>query len=1026
MHEIPPFYYALFTVMFLAYGIVFFVESEYRNRTFIKIIQRWLRLPLPEGILLAVFLTVYILWGGGKTNQEDLVIRPPEAELYADSDGMFIEGGSQFMSEESGPRLTTNQYAAGFALLSGTETNAAPWLAVPSNAVTHVPWTHYGLTEDTFWLPATNWSFILGTNAVDGVHVSSSGTLSFGWPKGSPRAAEMPDGIGINFLAPLQGSLGTLPPEGRFWHAVTGSNSVLFTWQDVFAGRDTHSPITFQTELFGNGDFIYRYAFTNALALTNFVVGAQHNGGGETYALNDTNKLVNGLELRWRAFGVLDPNVEDHDGDGLSTYSEVMTYGTDPSMPDTDLDGLSDFDEVMLAGTNPLLRDTDGDGIPDGGDPDPLSADTADLDGDGLPDAWETHWFGSTNATDSADADTNADGLSDQISLLASMNPAFSACAVTASHGGHTFTWTDLPDATNYAASVTNGNEPVWSCATNVCVVSVTGDFSSAVHTLTVTSYGGVTSRTASVTFRQPSQSNLTVWKIADPFALELPQGCTNVLGRTFQISRADAWQQYFVSSGYDSAGAWALKGLRLDWSDSGGASGSAAASPAGDSLRLAVSTNSPQTLTVRIVPDGAGGLARSPKPLYLLRWSPAVAFSSTGTVSAVTENGTVAAAVSDRSGGDTAAAFTVDLDGRPCNATPSAAEIAQQSNPFAVGSGVSFEGSYGSGGGLSGGTVKAGGPGLFGLSCGFTSDGGGDSGGGGSDQPPPPAPPLDGLVPPVALLLISPSVAIDADTGYCSCSGSEERSVKEWPFGSGCLRRWWQNGGGCGEYLSEPGGFTVTAGSEQLDALVAFLINGAETPSCSHAWVGNERSATIALLLGDKTLWSTIAEREPAIFDNCGGESGWEDDDECGCNGCEDGDCSTYEGDELSSLRFRLPLGITGYRQLAGFVWFDMETPQTVTPALFTVTGNDFVTCSSNGLGGALSEVVCEAAGGRTVTLGSLSSPAGVALTVYEHGEIDPSHTWEITNLDGPNTTIRVVRKDGSGTIVLAIGVSP
>ena len=93
---------------------------------------------------------------------------------------------------------------------------------------------------------------------------------------------------------------------------------------------------------------------------------------------------------------------------------------------------------------------------------------------------------------------------------------------------------------------------------------------------------------------------------------------------------------------------------------------------------------------------------------------------------------------------------------------------------------------------------------------------------------------------------------------------------------------------------------------------------------------------------------------------------------------------------------------------------------------ALFTVTGTDFVTCSSNGLGGALSEVVCEAAGGRTVTLGSLSSPAGVALTVYEHGEIDPSHTWEITNLDGPNTTIRVVRKDGSGTIVLAIGVSP
>ena len=61
MHELSPFYSAFFTVMFLACGIVFLAESEYRNRTFIKIIQRWLRLPPPEGILLAVFLAVCIL-----------------------------------------------------------------------------------------------------------------------------------------------------------------------------------------------------------------------------------------------------------------------------------------------------------------------------------------------------------------------------------------------------------------------------------------------------------------------------------------------------------------------------------------------------------------------------------------------------------------------------------------------------------------------------------------------------------------------------------------------------------------------------------------------------------------------------------------------------------------------------------------------------------------------------------------------------------------------------------------------------
>jgi len=46
------------------------------------------------------------------------------------------------------------------------------------------------LAEDSFWLPAANWAFVLGTNAVEGAHVSSSGTLSFDpdLPKGSPRA----------------------------------------------------------------------------------------------------------------------------------------------------------------------------------------------------------------------------------------------------------------------------------------------------------------------------------------------------------------------------------------------------------------------------------------------------------------------------------------------------------------------------------------------------------------------------------------------------------------------------------------------------------------------------------------------------------------------------------------------------------------------------------------------------------------------------------------------------------------------
>lgn len=54
----------------------------------------------------------------------------------------------------------------------------------------------------------------------------------------------------------------------------------------------------------------------------------------------------------------------DSDGDGLSDYDEVHTYGTAPTVADTDGDGVNDGDEIS-AGTNPNNRDSDGDGVND-------------------------------------------------------------------------------------------------------------------------------------------------------------------------------------------------------------------------------------------------------------------------------------------------------------------------------------------------------------------------------------------------------------------------------------------------------------------------------------------------------------------------------------------------------------------------------------------------------------------------------------------------------------------------------------
>ena len=45
---------------------------------------------------------------------------------------------------------------------------------------------------------------------------------------------------------------------------------------------------------------------------------------------------------------------KDTDGDRLSDYEEINTYGTNPFNSDTDGDGISDGDEVKIYGTNPL------------------------------------------------------------------------------------------------------------------------------------------------------------------------------------------------------------------------------------------------------------------------------------------------------------------------------------------------------------------------------------------------------------------------------------------------------------------------------------------------------------------------------------------------------------------------------------------------------------------------------------------------------------------------------------------------
>ena len=101
---------------------------------------------------------------------------------------------------------------------------------------------------------------------------------------------------------------------------------------------------------------------------------------GQTYYFTATSYVSENLESDFcNEINYIVPYA-DTDGDGISDYNEVNSYGTDPSRADTDGDGLSDSEELAYWGNN-WDADSDNDGLINLVDP--------DSDNDGLIDASE-------------------------------------------------------------------------------------------------------------------------------------------------------------------------------------------------------------------------------------------------------------------------------------------------------------------------------------------------------------------------------------------------------------------------------------------------------------------------------------------------------------------------------------------------------------------------------------------------------------------------------------------------------------
>ncbi|MBQ6103378.1 MAG: hypothetical protein IJL06_06865, partial [Kiritimatiellae bacterium] len=325
------------------------------------------------------------------------------------------EGFVPITSTNTTRTLDGDDFRRGF-VLTRVGTNETHNFAASSNAVVCADWLTFGAAEDWVY-ENVEWRMEngeRGTGTCLRVH-------SDGW-------VELKDGP---VFCPFKAALGIVPEANwgplaetttpsLFWHALTPSGSLVLTWRNALFGRDADAPVSVQMEAWPGGRFVYRYDFSRlgAAVVSNFAAGAAL--GGVPWATNALPPNVTSLEFH--ALLPEDAANHDRDGDGLSLLDELFFYDTDPRRPDTDFDGVSDGGEVA-AGTDPLLRDTDGDGFADGTDVRPLEADAwADADGDGLPDAWKDGWFG-TDAVVAADADANADGISNLAALLMGVNP---------------------------------------------------------------------------------------------------------------------------------------------------------------------------------------------------------------------------------------------------------------------------------------------------------------------------------------------------------------------------------------------------------------------------------------------------------------------------------------------------------------------------------------------------------------------------------------------------------------------------
>ena len=602
-----------------------------------------------------------------------------------------------------------------------------------------------------------------------------------------------------------------------------------------------------------------------------------------------------------------------------------------------------------------------------------------DRDCDGLSLLDELFAFG----TDPDFWDTDCDGVSDGDEVAAGTNPRSRD-----SDGDGLVDGSDPDSAVQTSLADLDGDgipdayEDYWFGDTNAFNTATNRDDTG--FTLDTKILGGINPTNQVAAANVVSTNGLVSWRLFDGLAADWPaSAATNLVWeRTFAVGRSSAWQQYFLSASPSNAAPWSLSGMRLEWETDTGSSGAAASSPFNDSLRIPLAADDmPATLTLRLRADGPSAVLRSPSPLHLLAYAPE--FRLEGGAKVTGDSGRTYTVFTE--GSDSSIDLVIDAARRPHRAPAGADE--RDMEPFEdlsmQSGGCSFAGDE------TGGTVWAPRPGIYDFPDPSLSIRGPSPA-----RAPRRAPRSGGG----SLIVLDPSVGWGCSWYGCDSDGLGYDWEGDWyyeedyyPLDSKCLRRKW--------YRDWGGGWYTGACELSVSSGVGEGRGGPVSTSVD----GNVGSVYVD---GVK-VWSGTAEHVHS-GDGCGDYR--EDVLADGCDSCDEdcanGNCDSLEGTSLGSLKFRIPLGAPVKGQVAGFVWFSTGGPISVSRSTFQLLRHpdadvyDYVSSGAR-------RIVCHDSRGRDLRIENIAN--GVRITIYETDAQTLEHTWEIVNVNGSASQVRL-----------------